>query len=221
MSEMIPFDNLDQSLPVDATTELKIVDEIFETSIKENDPEIMFTYLVGIQQQFQIKGLALCKSLHLMNKYWEAFEIGDNFLDTAVQYLGIHRHTIERYVKVWDMFSVAPKLLVPELQQKGISSLIPIANAVAQGYEIDDSVWDRLADAPDRNSVSKIINEQVKDMEGTRSNRLTILLDRKGSLWAIMDEERVFIGSLEIDDDNAIVQKAIERLTKNSGVVRQ
>ena len=221
MSDMIPFDNLDQSLPVDATTELKIVDEIFETSIKENDPEIMFTYLVGIQQQFQIKGLALCKSLHLMNKYWEAFEIGDNFLDTAVQYLGIHRHTIERYVKVWDMFSVAPKLLVPELQQKGISSLIPIANAIAQGYEIDDSVWDRLADAPDRNSVSKIINEEVKDMEGTRSNRLTILLDRKGSLWAIMDEERVFIGSLEIEDDNAIVQKAIERLTKNSGVVRQ
>ena len=221
MSDMIPFDNLDQSLPVDATTELKIVDEIFETSIKENDPEIMFTYLVGIQQQFQVKGLALCKSLHLMNKYWEAFEIGDNFLDTAVQYLGIHRHTIERYVKVWDMFSVAPKLLVPELQQKGISSLIPIANAVAQGYNIDDSVWDRLADAPDRNSVSKIINEEVKDMEGTRSNRLTILLDRKGSLWAIMDEERVFIGSLEIEDDNSIVQKAIERLTKNSGVVRQ
>ena len=221
MSDMIPFDNLDQSLPVDATTELKIVDEIFETSIKENDPEIMFTYLVGIQQQFQIKGLALCKSLHLMNKYWEAFEIGDNFLDTAVQYLGIHRHTIERYVKVWDMFSVAPKLLVPELQQKGISSLIPIANAVAQGYEIEDAVWDRLADAPDRNSVSKIINEEVKDMEGTRSNRLTILLDRKGSLWAIMDEERVFIGSLEIEEDNAIVQKAIERLTKNSGVVRQ
>ena len=33
--------------------------------------------------------------------------------------------------------------------------------------------------------------------------------------------ERVFIGSLEIEDDNSIVRKAIERLTKNSGVVRQ
>lgn len=221
MSDMIPFDNLDQSLPVDATTELKIVDEIFNATLEANDPEIMFTYLVGIQQQFQIKGIALCKSLHLMNEYWESFEIGDNFLDTATQYLGIHRHTIERYVKVWDMFSFAPKTLLPELQQKGISSLIPIANAVAQGYPIEASTWDRLADAPDRNSVSKIINEEVKDMEGTRSNRLTILLDRKGSLWAIMEEERVFIGSLEIEDDNSIVQKAIERLTKNSGVVRQ
>ena len=175
MSDMIPFDNLDQSLPVDASPELEYVDEVFGKAIKDNDPEVMFGYMVGIQQQFQIRGLALCKSLHLMSHYWDAFEIGDNFIDTAQQYLGITKHTIERYVKVWDMFLTAPKLIVPELQQMNLKSLFPIANAIAQGYEIEDLTWNKLIDAPDYSSVSKIINEDVKDGEGERSNKLSLL----------------------------------------------
>jgi len=70
-----------------------------------------------------------------MNKYWEALRL---VITSWIQQYSILVFTVthERYVKVWDMFSVAPQTLLPELQQKGISSLIPIANAVAQGYEM-------------------------------------------------------------------------------------
>ncbi len=218
--ELLITDDLDQSLPVNTTEELKYVDEVFSQALKETDPNIMFGYMRDIQKGFQIKGMALCKSCYLMNEYWEAFEVGDNFLDTASEYLGMHRHTIERYIKIWEIFLIAPKHVIPELQQKGLNTLTPVANALAQGYEIQDKVWERIVDAPDNSSTQRIINEEVKDTEG-RSSRLNIMLDRNGSLWAITKEERYFIGSLEIDDERDIVKKAIERLVKNAGVMRQ
>ena len=65
------------------------------------------------------------------------------------------------------------------------------------------------------------LQTKVDEMEADIKKLVAMAERSKGSLWAIMEEERVFIGSLEVEDDNSIVQKAIERLTKNSGVVRQ
>ena len=112
----------------------------------------------------------------------------------------------------------APKLIVPELQQKSIGVLIPVANALAQGAEFEESTWNKIVDAPDRNSVSKIINEELGREE--RSNRLNIWMDRDGSLWAQTREERKFVGSLEITDDADIVQAAIERICRSAGVLK-
>jgi hypothetical protein len=218
--ELMIVDALDQPVPVDTTAELQIVDEMFEQSMKENDPLIMFGYMLNIQKQFQVQGMALTKSCYLMNKYWDAYEVGDNFLDTASEYLGIHRHTVERYIKIWEMITIAPKHIARDLQQKGLTTLVPVANALAQGYEIQDSVWERIVDAPDYATTQRIINEEVKETEG-RSSRLNIMLDRNGSLWAITKDERFFIGSLEVDDDRDVVKKAIERLVKNAGVLKQ
>ena len=218
--ELMITDGLDQSLPVNTSEELQYVEEIFNQALKESDPNIMFGYMADIQKGFQIKGMALCKSCYLMNEYWEAFEVGDNFLDTASEYLGIHRHTVERYIKIWEIFLVAPKHVIPDLQQKGLNTLVPVANALAQGYEIEDKTWERIVDAPDNPSTQRIINEEVKDTAG-RSSKLNIMLDRNGSLWAITKDERYFIGSLEVDDERDIVKKAIERLVKNAGVLRQ
>jgi hypothetical protein len=218
--ELMIVDALDQPVPVDTTEELQVVDEMFEQSMKENDPLIMFGYMLNIQKQFQVQGMALTKSCYLMNKYWDAYEVGDNFLDTASEYLGIHRHTVERYIKIWEMITIAPKHIARDLQQKGLTTLVPVANALAQGYEIQDSVWERIVDAPDYATTQRIINEEVKETEG-RSSRLNIMLDRNGSLWAITKDERFFIGSLEVDDDRDVVKKAIERLVKNAGVVKQ
>lgn len=220
MNDLIPFDSLDQSLQVDVSDEVDWVNTLFSDAMEKRDPEIMFNYMVKINQQFQIQGIALARACYLMNKYWNSFEVGDNFLDTASDYLGLHRHTIERYIKVWEMLETAPKEISQELKQKNIQALIPAANALARGYEIEKETWDKIVDAPNYASISKIINEEVTHSEG-RSNRLTILLDRSGSLWAISGEERIFIGSLEVEDEREIVKKAIERLTKNAGVMRQ
>ena len=56
-----------------------------------------------------------------------------------------------------------------------------------------------------------------------RSNSLRIWLDDHGSLFAYGgdDEERKFIGSLEVDDDDPVVQKAINRIINSTNILQR
>src|SRR5512139_573091 len=214
---MSPSHPLDQDIQVNQA-ELTYIDELFDDAVQSNSPDILFDYLVAVKQQFQIKGLALCKTFYLLDKNWNVFMIGDNCLDTISFHTGFSRHTVERYIKVWKALLSAPKHLVTELEQKSVNVLIPVANAIAQGEEITEHTWDRVVDAPDENSVRKLLNEELDREE--RSNKLSLYMDRQGSLWATTKDKRKFIGSLEVDDDEDIVRAAIERITRRSGVMK-
>lgn len=211
---------LDQQLPVDFDDILEMIDELFVVSVDTKNVDLVYDFCSHRVKQLKLSGISLAKALWMLHENWGVYEIGDEFLDAVTFRLGLHRHTIERYIRVWDMLKSAPKELVDDLQQQGIKSLIPIAHAIAQGYEIDGDTWNKLADAPDYSTVSHIINEDVKGKEG-RSNRLTIYIDRDGSMWAVSGEARLFVGSLELSDENEMVQKAIKRIIDNAGMIQR
>jgi len=216
---MLPYHPLDQDLIIEDTHELDYVDEVMESAIRELNPEIVFNYLVETQRQFQIRGLALCKLLYLLNENWSIFQLGDNFYDSTNTITGLARHTIDRYVKIWRMITDAPPIISRQLQQKGVNILAPVANAISQGYELEPQDWEKVIDAPDARTASKFIN----DLTGKepRSNRLDIYMDRTGALWANTKTDNKFIGSMEIDDESDIVQAAIERIIRSAGVLKQ
>lgn len=210
----------DQPIVADNEWVMKKVDEKLLESLKKKDVFIaleMCKQLVAIEQ---VTGLALSKALYFLEKNWEKYGIEDAFTDVVFEYIGKHKHTIDRYVKVWGLFdnAVVPQNHVEELQQGNIGLLFPIANAIYEGHEISEDNWDKLVEAPDVSTVLKIIRDDVKGVP-PRKGSLQLYLYRDGSIWAFFNNERYFVGSLEVEAKEEPIQRAIERIKKNTGIL--
>lgn len=220
--DLLLIGNLDQPLSVDSDWVMDKIDEILKRSIKEKNVYLALNICKELVAVGQVAGLALSKALYYIQKNWDKYKVEGEFDDIVYEYIGKHKHTVERYVKVWGMFdnAVVPQDHVEELQNRNIRDLIPIANAIYQGYEIDADQWEELVDAPDFNTVAKIIREDVKD-KPPRKGALQLFLDSEGTIWAYQDNHRYFVGSLEVSSDEEPIKQAIERITKNSGMLQQ
>lgn len=212
--------SLDQSLITEDQVIFQEVDERITDAIKQRNADLAFVFCKQRLIHIKRESLYLAKALWMISKSWDIFQLGDDFIPTANDYLGLHPHTIERYVKIWEMLTnYVPAQFKDDIQQKNINSLIPIANALAAGYEVEEDVWKRLAEAPDNREISSIVREEVTGKE-PRKNNLTLKVDIRGSIWAYTKSGVFFVGSLEIEDENEFVKKSIERIIANSGMLR-
>jgi len=175
--------------------------------------------LVGIGQ---VTGLALAKALYLTWKNWENYDdVGGDFEETIVEYVGLHKSTVQRYKRVWQMFAnkKVPEEIEEQLKQRNIKDLIPIATAVDQGYEIYEEDWDDFVNASDYHEVSA----KIRDIKGKppRKHSLQIMMDSDGTLSAIRNNKFGHVGYLAVDEDNEVSQQAIERIKKSTGIMEK
>jgi hypothetical protein len=212
---------LDQSVPVDAESILDYVEDIFNKSIEKKNPHIVIDACEKLIAISQLSGLALAKLFYLLDKNWHKYNQKESFEKVAVPRLGRHPHTIERYIRVWKLFAenLVPDELEDEMKQRNIKELIPIGNAVSEGYDFTEEDWEEIADAPDLSSVSRV----VRDVKGEppKTGSLQLVMDNIGTLWVYVDNKKYFIGSLEVNDDEEVVQKSINRIIKNSGIMKK
>lgn len=220
---MIIDTSLDQSVEVDAEWAIRKVRDTVAQALENKDVTIIERLCIQLMQVNKISGRALVELLYLWEKSWVLFGINENFVDYAYVRVGKHRHTVERYIKVARLLNegAIPEDYQQEINNKNLNELIPIANAVNQGYEIDNSAWKRLAHATDAAEIREIVNKDVKNFEG-RSNNTTLHMSREGYIYAYKpDQERRHVGYLELDNPDPIVQACIERIVSHSGIVKQ
>jgi hypothetical protein len=220
--ELLLIGDLDSPVPTDNDWVMKKVDEIIKRSIKEKNVYIALNACKELYGVGKVAGLALAKAIYYVNNNWDRYKVDGKFDEIVYDYIGVHKHTIERYVKVWGIFDKAlvPGEFLEDIQQKNVANIIPIANALYQGYDISGEAWEKLIDAPNDQAVRKVIRDDVKNVK-SRSNALQLYIDDKGTIWAFHNEKRTFVGSLEVDSDDETVQKAVERIIKNTGMMRQ
>lgn len=212
--ELILFGTgLDQPIPDDDWA-IQKVDEIIQEAVQKKDPYIAIHAVQSLVKIAKLSGRALAKLLHFLRYNWEVFNSDENFDDVVYVESGLHRHTIDRYIRVHQLLLEAPV----DLSQRNMKELIPIANKIAQGWEFEKEEWNKLANAPDYATLSQDLREMTD--EKPRKSALILQIDQHGSLWATKEGQRKFVGSLEIDDEDEIVQKAINRICDNSGVLR-
>lgn len=219
--ELTVVSPLDQALDTENVELLDWIRSKGEESIQQRDISIIVAPLQAMVRMAKMNGLGLACGLYFIKQHWSDYEIDDEFEDYTFVELGLHRHTIDRYVDVWAMYDTKamPDEIAPRIMQQNIKSQIPIAKAVAQGYEIDDATWEDLADATDYSEVAKIVRE-VKGKE-PRKGSLQLFLDRDGTLHAISDGLMYDIGYLSIWEDEPVVGKAVDRIVSNSGILRR
>lgn len=220
--ELSILSGLDQPLPTDSSEIDQRIDAIIGQAILQKNVYIALNACRSLIGVIKISGLSLARVLYAIKANWDKFGMDESFDDLVYEYLGRSPQTVDKYITIWKMFEdqVVPPRIAEQLKQRNIQDLVPIANAIAQGEEITEDQWERLAEAPDFNSVSRIVREDIKGADPRRS-LLTISIDADGTLWAYKDGNRYFIGSLEVKDEEEIVQKAINRITNNSGILRK
>lgn len=220
------FENgvLDQALPIEYDD---IIDAVQNTLFdiidgKEENNELRavraMNVIVEMKQGVEKHGRAMIMALGIIEENWASFGIDADFVDYTFEKSGLHRHSIERYVKVYKAYKKHPALI-----NKVLAAAMPIANKIAQGYEFEEDTWQKLDNAPDYQSVAEVLSDFTGG-KGERSNRLNLWMDRSGALWAYTkDDQRFFVGSLEVAvaKENPVIEKAIERITKNSGVLKE
>jgi hypothetical protein len=158
---------------------------------------------------------------HIYSK-WDEFEINDAFEDIVYEYVGLHKYTVQKYVRVWAMHqeNKIPEKYEQDILQRNIKEQIPIANALVQGYKIDDEHWDKLVDASDFTEVAKIVREDIKGKEPS-IDALRLRIDNMGAIWAYKAEKKRLVGALNVRDEDEIVKQAIQRIINNCGIMEE
>ena len=214
---------LDQSLPSDTDGIMERIDKIIQQSVEEKNGYIALDACRDLVAVARLSGIALAKALYKIKQNWHHYDIREDFDDYVWEYVGLHKATVTRYVRIQkELFeSVAlPSETVEQLQQKNIKDLVPIANAVEDGVEITDEQWEEILSAPDFYTVSRIIREDVRGNEPRRGS-VVLMMDEIGTLWAFCNEQRFFVGSLECNDEDETVQKAISRICRGAGIIEK
>jgi len=215
--------DLTSDIEIDDDWVFNKIDEVIAESIEKHSALIALRVGTQLREISRVSGLALAKLIYGMRENWETYDdVNDDFEDTVIAFIEIHKDNISRYANVWALFDkkLIPKELRETIQNKNIKDLIPVGLAISQGYEIDQEEWEAIAEAHDLTGVAKVLREDVKN-KPPRKGSLQLYMDRTGTIWAFQDDKRKFAGSLEIADEDEIVQKAINRILHESGIIKQ
>lgn len=214
--------SLDQPIATDNGWVLERIDAIIQESVQKHDAIIALNVCKQLVEISKTSGLALAKALYLVKKNWDEYDVGDDFANTVSDYTGLHSATVDRYVLVWKMFAdkKVPEQLVEDIQNRNIKELIPIAYAIEDDKEVEDTTWKKIADAENYHEVSNIIREEITH-KPPKKGSMQLWLDRSGTIWAFHNDERFFVGSLEVTNEDEVVQKAIHRIVTGGGILKQ
>jgi hypothetical protein len=223
--ELTISSSLDQPISVNMDNRDKLfelVDGYVKEAKSQNNPYIALNACKDLLEVSQLAGLALAKMFYDLKQMWEEFDVAEEFEDIAYIYLGKHPHTINRYLRVWSMFAEnkIPNEQKDAMMGMNIKSLIPVANALEQGHEIDEDEWEEIAEASDYQEVSRIIREEVKGSD-PRKNALILTIDKVGTIFAMQEGQQYFVGSLEVSAEETPIQQAIHRIIDNAGIMQK
>lgn len=221
--ELILFGNgLDQSLPTEHEFGWvkEKVDRSIDEAIQSGDLNKATDLVRSLIKIAKISGRELTRVLFKFKENWAVFSSEEPFEDWADRETGLHHHTIERYIRIETLLT--SNTLTPEVKKeladRNLAELFPIANMMEQGYEPTEDQWQDILRQPDENSIRTAVRE-IKGQE-PRATALIISIDRNGSIWVSKENVKKFVGSLELTDDSLIVQQAIDRIVKNTGMLR-
>ena len=218
--ELMLVTSFDQSLDTEDLSILDRIDKILAEAVKQKDAYIALNACKTLVQVSKTSGLGLAKILYYIYTDWEDFGIEDKFEDIVYEYVGLHKYTVHKYVRVWAMHQEnrIPAKYEQDIMQRNIKEQIPIANALVQGYDINEDNWEKLSNASDFNEVARIVREDIKNKEPS-IDALRLRLDNMGAIWAYKAGEKRLVGALNIKDADEIVKQAVQRIINNCGIM--
>jgi len=217
--DLLIINSLDQDVVTDNEDVLLKIEQLIQESIDTKDVYKALNICKQVYNVALLSGKALAKILYLLQSNWSTFSIADDFCDTLTAYTGMSRRTILTYPSVYSMEAEnkIPELYRDEIMAKNIKNLVPIAKTLEAGYELDGEDWEDLVQATDFSTISA----KLRDIKGKepRPQALIITLERDGTLQVVQNDTICNCGWLDIESDDPITQKAINRIVTSSGIM--
>lgn len=194
------------------------IDDVLVELRETNDLSKADAALQSLDRIENVSGIAKAKLLAGMFEWWMEQENDEDGFFDHINIMDANKRTYaERLINVWNYQGKLPQ----EIKRRTLKEQIPIVSALAQGYEIDDGKWQQLIQSKGESEIRTILRE-IKTSE-PRKSTLTIYLERDGSLNVWRDGQVYSLGYLDVEEakKNDVVQKAVERIISNSGVIRK
>ena len=200
------------------------VDLVVQDAVKHKDPEIALSYGAKLHESGQALWIAIAALTYEMKLRWKKeFESDDDFTIVASARWNKAPETIRRYVEIWEWVIQKPghpadRLLA--LLSKPMQGLWYVKQAAREG-QITEPVWREIAKAPDISSLREIGRRVRGGDVGRAKDALKIMLESDGTIKARRKGVYEVVGYLNLEEDSAVVQSAIERIQNRSGIFRR
>lgn len=212
-----------------------VADKTLGDSLESGSMDMIGEALRRFRNLGQASSLSSARLLHGVNKNWQEWEHeeGDSFVFWAVRETGHDAKTIFKRVSEWEFLSgtYIPKEHRHRIGEYTIRQLDKVysicvsakenksggyINFIEEDYEITGDHWLKLSEAIDEEMVAEVVRE-IKGKE-KNSNNMSLKIDDDGTLWVYQGNNSETIGQLFVDKEVELVQKAIRRVTENSGI---
>jgi len=163
------------------------------------------------------------KFIHGIYLNWEDYEdvSGEDFFDFMYERTGLSRTTLNRHIDIQEMLKEVPQEYRSQVEQLKFNFLRPMSALPKAGYLIADQDWKRFVQAGDAAEV-RTLCRQIKG-KPRKSNMLTLWITKDGTLQCHLQEEGILkmIGYLDINSEDETVQKAVQRIINNAGMLER
>lgn len=191
-----------------------VVEELNQTGNIQKATQVVST----LEHISKVTGHVKAKLLHGMDFWYRNNKPDDDFADYIISTTIIkNRKTVLEYVNVWEQ--IEQERIPKNIQERPMRDLVPIANMLAQGFEPSKAEWGKINLAANSSELSEVIRA-VKG-EKPRKSGMTIQLERDGSLYAFKDNKRVYVGYLDLTEQDDLLLKAIERILDGAQIIRK
>jgi hypothetical protein len=185
---------------------------------KTNDVTRVTSAILGLGNIEKVVGKAKAKLLWNTQEWWketnQESERGDTFEDYILAETGTTKTTTKRYSRTWGY--IEDYTIPKEVAVRPMRELIPISNALSQGYEFEKDDWNKIKRAANEPEIREIVKEVTG--KTSRKSGMTLKVDADGSLNAWNKNQKHFVGYLDVNTKDEVSQKAIRRIIENSGI---
>lgn len=179
----------------------------------------VMSVLSGLEGVEGITGHAKAKLLFGAQEWYKQNRPEDVFSDHVEAHTGIKKITVDRYITVW---RYVEDLTIPkQIAERPMRELIPISKTISQGYEISKEQWRKIGNTSNDGELREILR-QIKG-KSEKKNARVIKLARDGSLYGWKNNERYFLGYLNVKDakDDLVIAEFIEKIKISVGIIEE
>lgn len=198
---------------LDRDTILRGVDEVVSSLYATGNIPFVVSVLNAFEKFQDISGFARAKLLWGAQDWFAQTQQTGDFYEKFGVTEKNERTYADRLIRLWDAIE---KKQIPEpiLSERMVREIIPISEALSQGYVINDKTWKRLEQAVDVGEIGAIL--QKSKGKQPRKGAISLVIDSKGFITAWEDGQAHHVGSLnyaEMDTD-PVVKKSILRIKR-------
>lgn len=195
----------------------RVDDAVVELYKTNNESKILQAFN-ALDEIGNVSGLAKAKVLwHTSVWYKETGQEekrGDRFEDMIESRTGFTKTPTKRYIRVWE--HIENNNIPKEIQSRRMDDLIKISTVLEHGFEISKEQWKELEHAANPADVREVLRK-VTGKEAKKSG-IQVVLGRDGVLNAYQGKNKHYIGFLEVNSEDEVVKKVIQRIIDNVGV---